>query len=97
MEDTKAAPAADQPDRRQVKERRGVVVSAKMQKTVVVQVTRRVRHSKYGKYLTRVRKFAAHDELGCSAGDQVVIRETRPMSKTKRWRVVSRIATGSES
>ncbi len=71
------------------KTRVGVVVSNKMDKTVVVQVTRRLRHPIYGKVVKRRPKFYAHDERGeCSTGDTVRIEETRPLSKTKRWRVV---------
>lgn len=78
--------------RRNAKERRGVVVAAKAMKTVTVEVERRAPHGRYKKYLTTQKKYHAHDELGCKEGDQVVIRETRPMSKTKRWRVIERIA-----
>jgi small subunit ribosomal protein S17 len=74
------------------KERRGVVVSAKAQKTVAVEVERRSPHGRYKKYQTSQRKYQAHDELGCKEGDQVIIRETRPTSKTKRWRVIEKIA-----
>jgi small subunit ribosomal protein S17 len=77
--------------RRTVKERSGVVVSAKAMKTVIVSVERRVQHAKYKKYVTVRKRFAAHDEVGCQVGDQVVIRETRPISKTKRWRVASKL------
>jgi len=70
------------------KTRVGVVVSDKMDKTVVVAVERQVRHSVYGKILRRTRKFAAHDDSNaCGVGDRVMIMETRPLSKTKRWRV----------
>lgn len=78
--------------RRIVKERRAVVVSAKSQETVIVTVERRVKHPKYKKYLTVRKRFAAHDTLGCQEGDLVLIRETRPMSKTKRWRVFKKLA-----
>jgi len=88
--ETKETPA--QEARRNAKERRGVVVSAKSQKTVTVEVERRAPHGRYKKYLTTQKKYHAHDELGCQEGDQVVIRETRPLSKTKRWRVVEKIA-----
>ncbi|GIW40108.1 MAG: 30S ribosomal protein S17 [Candidatus Binatia bacterium] len=68
--------------------RRGVVVSDKMDKTVVVQVERLVRHPKYGKYVRRRKKFKAHDEANaCRTGDEVQIVETRPLSRDKRWRV----------
>lgn len=72
------------PRRRQ--EKVGVVVSAKMQKTVVVEVERLVMHPLYHKYLRRRSRFMAHDEKGeCRAGDRVSIRETRPLSRHKRW------------
>ena len=70
------------------KVRTGVVVSDKMQKTVTVSLTRRFAHGLYGKQLVRSKKVAAHDELGAKAGDTVRIVETRPLSKSKRWRVV---------
>src|SRR3989454_9266413 len=68
------------------KVRTGVVVSDKMQKTVTVSLTRRFAHGLYGKQLVRSKKVAAHDELGAKAGDTVRIVETRPLSKSKRWR-----------
>jgi len=71
------------------KERVGVITSDKMDKTVVVSVERRVKHPKYGKFVKFTKKFHAHDnENDCNAGDTVRIMETRPMSKTKKWRVV---------
>ena len=71
------------------KVRVGVVVSDKMQKTVVVQIDRRVPHPMYGKMVTRSSKVKAHDEENSAkAGDTVRIMETRPLSKDKRWRVV---------
>jgi small subunit ribosomal protein S17 len=70
------------------KTRTGIVVSDKMDKTVVVQVDRLVRHPMYKKYVRRRAKYTAHDETNsCKVGDRVLIRETRPFSKTKRWRV----------
>ncbi len=67
----------------------GVVVSDKMDKTVVVQVERRFMHPIYKKIIRRSKKFAAHDEKNkCKTGDKVEIRECRPMSKSKRWEVV---------
>jgi len=67
----------------------GVVVSNKMQKTVVVQVDRLVKHPLYKKYLKRKSKFYAHDrENECNIGDTVLIMECRPLSKQKRWRLV---------
>jgi small subunit ribosomal protein S17 len=71
------------------KVRVGVVVSDKMQKTVVVRIDRRVAHARYGKMVTRTRTVKAHDEENSAkAGDTVRIMETRPLSKDKRWRVV---------
>jgi small subunit ribosomal protein S17 len=66
----------------------GIVVSDKMDKTVVVQVDRLVKHPVYKKYVRRRAKYKAHDENNsCQNGDRVVIRECRPLSKTKRWQV----------
>ena len=66
----------------------GVVVSDKMDKTVVVQVERLVKHPKYKKYIRKRRTFKAHDEKNeCKIGDRVLIWETKPLSKDKRWRV----------
>ncbi len=71
------------------KTREGLVVSDKMDKTVVVSVEDRVKHALYGKVLRRSSKLKAHDERNeCGAGDRVLIMETRPLSATKRWRVV---------
>jgi small subunit ribosomal protein S17 len=76
-----------------VKERVGVVVSDKMQKTVVVAVENRSPHPKYGKIVVKTTKFKAHDEENqCKEGDRVRIRETRPLSKTKRWTVAEIIS-----
>jgi small subunit ribosomal protein S17 len=70
------------------KSQTGTVISDKMDKTVVVQVDRLVKHSTYKKYVRRRAKYTVHDETNaCKVGDRVVIRETRPLSKTKRWRV----------
>ena len=67
----------------------GTVVSDKMDKTVVVAVTRTVRHKIYGKIIKRTYKLKAHDEKNeCQTGDKVKVMETRPLSKDKRWRVV---------
>jgi small subunit ribosomal protein S17 len=71
-------------------EKLGTVVSDKMAKTVVVAVERLVRHPVYGKGQRRTAKFLAHDEQGAGVGDQVVIVESRPISRRKRW-VVTRI------
>jgi small subunit ribosomal protein S17 len=71
------------------KMRVGVVVSDKMQKTVVVRIDRRVAHARYGKMVTHSKKVKAHDEENnAKTGDMVRIMETRPLSKDKRWRVV---------
>jgi small subunit ribosomal protein S17 len=84
-----AGDAAEQPvaKRRRHAEKVGVVVSAKMQKTVVVAVGRLVHHPLYHKTLRRTSTFMAHDELGAQRGDTVRIVETRPLSRHKRWRV----------
>ena len=71
------------------KTREGLVVSDKMDKTVVVSVEDRVQHPLYGKTIRRTNKLKAHDETGaCGIGDRVLLMETRPLSATKRWRVV---------
>jgi len=74
----------------------GVVVGNKMHKTVMVETQSVVRHSKYGKYLRRRARFAAHDEQGCQVGDRVEIVATRPLSKTKRWRVRRIVEKGKQ-
>jgi small subunit ribosomal protein S17 len=93
---TTSAPAAAAPDtpdtasrenRRKVRE--GIVVSTAMEKTAVVAVTERVRHPRYAKTVQRTRKLYVHDEENeASTGDRVRVAETRPYSKTKRWRLV---------
>ncbi|MCF6169369.1 MAG: 30S ribosomal protein S17 [Bacteroidales bacterium] len=71
------------------KERTGLVVSNKMDKSIVVQIERRVRHAVYGKFIKKTNKFIAHDEKNeCNIGDTVRIMETRPLSKNKNWRLV---------
>ena len=71
------------------KERIGVVSSNKMDKSVVVSVERKVKHPKYGKFVKVTSKFHAHDETNdCNEGDTVRIMETRPLSKSKNWRVI---------
>jgi small subunit ribosomal protein S17 len=76
-------------DRSARKVREGLVVSDKMDKTVVVSVEDRVKHALYGKVMRRTSKLKAHDETNeCGVGDRVLIMETRPLSATKRWRVV---------
>jgi small subunit ribosomal protein S17 len=80
--------AADR-QRAQRKVREGLVVSDKMEKTVVVQVEDRVKHPLYGKVMRRTSKLKAHDENNAAGiGDRVLLMETRPLSATKRWRVV---------
>jgi small subunit ribosomal protein S17 len=81
---------AEAPRIRRRKEREGVVVKASAQKTVVVQVSRRIKHPRYKKYVTRRKRYAVHDTVGVTVGDFVKIRETRPLSKTKRWQVVGK-------
>lgn len=71
------------------KERIGVVSSNKMEKSIVVSVERKVKHPKYGKFVKKTTKFVAHDEANeCNEGDTVRIMETRPLSKSKNWRMV---------
>tara|TARA_B100001094_G_C17846677_1_gene630593 strand:+ start:239 stop:496 length:258 start_codon:yes stop_codon:yes gene_type:complete len=71
------------------KERVGIVTSTSMNKSVVVSIERRQKHVKYGKFVKQTNKFVAHDEKGeCNVGDTVKIMETRPLSKTKNWRLV---------
>lgn len=72
------------------KTREGLVVSDKMDKTVVVAVEDRVKHPLYGKVIRRTKKYKAHDEQNaCGVGDRVLLMETRPLSASKRWRVVN--------
>ena len=67
----------------------GTVHSAKMDKTISVNIVRRYKHSKYGKYVLRTRRYFVHDEKNdARIGDKVVISETRPLSKNKRWRLI---------
>jgi len=71
-----------------VKEKIGVVISNKMQKTVVVKIESRYSHPIYSKTMIKTRKYFAHDEMNeCNIGDQVLVRECRPLSKKKRWSV----------
>ena len=90
---SKSAPAAPKvapdPTRGRRKLRQGKVVSAKMEKTIIVVIESRVRHPLYGKFMKRSKRFKAHDEEStCGEGDTVEIMETRPLSKDKRWRLV---------
>lgn len=80
-------------ERKTRKSRIGLVTSNKMEKTITVAVERKVKHPIYGKFLKKTTKFHAHDESNqCTIGDTVRIMETRPLSKTKRWRLVEIIA-----
>jgi small subunit ribosomal protein S17 len=84
--ETTPAAAAERGNR---KVREGLVVSDKMDKTVVVAVEDRVQHPLYGKTIRRTQKYKAHDEANsCGVGDRVLLMETRPLSATKHWRVV---------
>ena len=75
--------------RRLRKERVGKVISNKMDKSITVAVARKIKHAKYGKFLGKTKKFMAHDEKNeCGIGDTVQIMETRPLSASKRWRLV---------
>ena len=86
---TASSPAAAAAEKRsQRKERVGEVIASKMQKTIIVRVERRYPHPKYKKVVTGYKKFYAHDEKSeAKVGDRVRIEETRPLSKTKRWRL----------
>ncbi len=80
-----------------VKERVGLVVSDKMDKTVVVAVESRSAHPKYGKIVARTKRYKAHDEGNqCKTGDRVRIQETRPLSRTKRWQVIDVLTTSAQ-
>ena len=81
--------ATESVERNQRKTREGLVVSDKMDKTIVVAVEDRVKHALYGKVLRKTSRLKAHDEQNqCGIGDRVLIMETRPLSATKRWRLV---------
>ena len=76
-------------ERKLRKERIGIVVSNKMDKSIIVAINRKVKHPVYGKYVNRTKKLMAHDENNsCNVGDVVRIAETRPLSKNKNWRLV---------
>ena len=80
---------AENTERNNRKVRDGIVVSSKMDRSIVVAVVERVRHPKYNKFVMRTKKLYAHDEANdAREGDKVRVMETRPMSKTKRWRLV---------
>lgn len=75
-----------------IKEKTGVVVSNKMSKTITVAVKTKIAHNKYGKVLARTKKYKVHDEGNeCNVGDIVRIQETRPLSKTKFWKLISKV------
>jgi small subunit ribosomal protein S17 len=81
--------SSEKVERNARKTREGLVVSDKMDKTVVVSVEDRVKHALYGKVLRRTNKLKAHDEQNqCGIGDRVLIMETRPLSASKRWRII---------
>jgi small subunit ribosomal protein S17 len=81
-----------------VKERVGLVVSDKMNKTVVVAVENRSPHPKYGKIVVKTKRYKAHDEENkCKEGDRVRIRETRPLSRTKRWTVAEILTSAAQA
>ena len=89
MVEAHTAPAAQELARTHRKERTGEVISDKMDKTIIVRVERRFRHPKFKKVVTQYKKFYAHDEKReAKVGDRVLIAETRPLSKTKSWRLV---------
>lgn len=94
VEDVTDAASTQQTNERNArKSREGLVVSDKMDKTVVVDVEDRVKHPLYGKVLRQTSKLSVHDETNqCGTGDRVLIMETRPLSATKRWRIVEVIA-----
>jgi small subunit ribosomal protein S17 len=91
-------PEATQLDRGHRKERQGKVISNKMAKTIVVQVQRRFPHPQYKKVITAYSKFYAHDEKSeAKVGDVVLIQETRPLSKLKRWRLTQIVERSPEA
>ncbi len=100
MSDTTATPtatAAPAAARGHRKERVGEVISNKMAKTIIVRVERRYPHPRFKKVVTGYKKFYAHDEKNeAKVGDRVRIEETRPLSKTKRWRLVGVVERGAE-
>ncbi len=87
MSENTATQTTDERNQRKVRE--GLVVSDKMDKTIVVAVEDRVKHALYGKVMRKTSRLKAHDETNqCGIGDRVLIMETRPLSATKRWRLV---------
>ncbi len=90
------APATPARARGNRKQRIGEVISNRMAKTIIVRVERRFPHPKFKKVVTGYKKFCAHDEVGVAkVGDRVRIEETRPLSKTKRWRLVAVVEQGA--
>lgn len=97
MSDQQTPTAAPVSERSKRKERVGEVISSKMNKTIIVRVERRFPHPKWGKVVTAFSRFYAHDEKNeARPGDRVRIMETRPLSKTKRWRLVTVIERNEE-
>src|SRR5947208_17040029 len=97
MAETITSTAAPVESRGHRKERVGEVISNKMAKTIIVRVERRFPHPKFKKVITGYKKFYAHDEKAeAKVGDRVRIQETRPISKTKRWRLVEIVERGTE-
>lgn len=97
-ENASPAAAAGTAAPRRRKERTGEVISDKMMKTIVVRVERRFRHPKFKKVVTQYKKFYAHDEKReAKVGDRVLIEETRPLSKTKTWRLVQVVEKNADA
>ena len=79
-----------------VKQQIGIVISNKMEKTIVVKIENRYSHPIYSKTLVKTKKYLAHDELGeCNIGDQVLVQECRPLSKRKRWKLIKILSKSS--
>jgi small subunit ribosomal protein S17 len=99
MPETQTEPLQPEPlQRGHRKERQGKVIASKMAKTIVVEVERRFPHPRYKKVVAAYAKFYAHDEKGeAKAGDVVLIQETRPLSKLKRWRLIRVLARAAQS
>ena len=96
LEETTTATTSPPADRGKRKERTGEVIANKMAKTIIVRVERRFPHPKFKKVVTGYKKFYAHDEKSeAKVGDRVRIEETRPLSKTKRWRLVEVVKQSS--
>ena len=79
-----------------VKQQIGIVISNKMQKSIVVKIEKRYPHPMYSEILIKTKKYLAHDELGeCNIGDQVLVEECRPLSKRKRWKLIKILSKSS--